>query len=246
MNSPEIDLDVHAVLQAMPLTRLVHFTPARNLPHIFIDGELRGVAELTADQRAYFTATDPHRLDGRLHMISCSFQYPNTYYLRTAQSRGNAINFPDWVFFMIDKDVAARHGALFCPRNAAAGNQIAGIEGLAECYALKVAGQGGVVRERTPRHSPQCPTDVQAEVLVPAPIPLSEVHGLVFPTEAAAEQEYRRLQRFGVAAPPIPWMTAPEMFDTQAVVKAVVQSRYLQELPWMPGGAKSVDTRPNT
>ncbi|MBF6340667.1 DUF4433 domain-containing protein [Nocardia abscessus] len=240
-----IDLAVLEELRGMSLSRLTHFTPARNLPHIIKDGKLRGAAELRQDVRACFTETDLARLDGYPHMICSSLQYPNAFYLAIAQAKPNALSYPDWVCLLLNKEVAALEGTLFCPRNAAAGGVESGVAGLRGCYAPSVLGQGNRVRSRGPRHDPGSPTDVQAEVLLPAPISLSQVHAIVFPTVAAAREERGRLRRFGIPLPSIPWRISPQMFNRQAVTAAVTCSEYFEELAWTPGGVNTVDIRSN-
>ncbi|WP_068057231.1 DarT ssDNA thymidine ADP-ribosyltransferase family protein [Nocardia xishanensis] len=231
-----LDAEVLAELRSMPLERLAHFTPARNLRHILADGELRSAAELRDDVRACFTETDLERLDGHPDRVCCSFQYPNAYYLSVAKSKPNAVSYPDWVCFLIDKEIAARHGTLFCARNAAAGGAAPGVEALRRCYAASVSGQGNRVRTRGANHDPRCPTDVQAELLVPGPIPLSAVRAIVFPSADAAEEEYGRVQRIGITSVPksIPSLVSLGLFDKQLVSAAVTTSSRLEETVWRP------------
>lgn len=234
MNGP-VDAEAAAALAAQPLARLTHFTPSINLPSIFEDGQLRSVKELGEDVRACYRSTDLERLDGYPDKICCSLQYPNGFYFHIARGKPATINYPDWVCLLLDKTVAAAVGTRFCPRNAAAGESIAGAAGLNACYAPNVLGQGGRIRSRGDRHDPGSPTDVQAEVLVNAPLPVSAIHAIVFPTEAAAQEEYGRLDRFGLLPPAgIRWLVSPGMFDKWAIAAAVLSSRYFPEAEWSP------------
>lgn len=230
----QASVEVAAALAAHPLARLTHFTPALNLPSIFTDRQLRSVKDLSADVRARYRATDLLRLDGYPDKVCCSLQYPNGFYFDIARRKADAINYPDWVCLILDKTVAAAEGTLFCPRNAAAGGlAVPGVAGLNGCYAPTVRGQGGQTRARGPRHDPGSPTDVQAEVLVTAPVPMSAIHAIVFPTDAAAMEEYGRLDRFGTLPPDgMQWVISPGMFDKGAITAAVQTSRYFPETNW--------------
>jgi hypothetical protein len=228
-------MEVATALATLPLARLTHFTPALNLPSIVEDGQLRSAKDLSADVRACYRATDLRRLDGHPDKVCCSLQYPNGFYFEIA--RNSIINYPDWVCLLLDKAIAAMEGTLFCPRNAAAAANGAapGVAGLHACYAHSVLGQGGRTRTRGPRHDPGSPTDVQAEVLVIAPVPLSAIRAIVFPTVAAAEEEYGRLDRFGLLPPAdVQWVISPEMFDKRAITNAVQSSRYFPDVIWSP------------
>lgn len=234
----QLDTAVATELATMKLTRLAHFTPARNLPHIVRDGLLRSVADLAQDVRAYYSATDLQRLDGRRDRVCCSLQYPNGFYFTIAKGKAVSLNYPDWVCLLLDKMVAAATDTLFCHRNAASASGICqpGVAGLRACYANPVVGQQ--VYTRGPAHDPGSPTDVQAEVLVVAPVPLSAIHAIVFPSKAAAEEEYGRLDRFGLVLPgSVKYVISPGMFDKWMITKAVQTSQYFSETPWAPKAA---------
>ncbi|GAA3449740.1 DUF4433 domain-containing protein [Dactylosporangium matsuzakiense] len=233
-----LDLAVAAELARMKLARLAHFTPARNLPHIIRDGLLRSVADLAQDVRACYSATDLQRFDGRPDRLCCSLQYPNGFYFTIAKGRAASVNYPDWTCLLLDKKVAAAPDTLFCPRNAAAsaGTARPGVDGLRACYADTVVGQR--VYTRGPNHDPGSPTDVQAEVLVIAPVSLSAIRAIVFPSEAAAEEEYGRLDRFGLVPPDgVDYVISPGMFDKWAITRAVQNSQYFSETSWSPKAA---------
>jgi hypothetical protein len=230
-----VNIEVAAVLAALPLARLTHFTPALNLPSILADRQLRSVRDLSEDVRACYRATDLQRLDGYPDKVCCSLQYPNGFYFDIARRKPDVVNYPGWVCLLLDKTIAATEGTLFCPRNAAAGRPVPGTSGLYACYALSVRGQGEQIRTRRPQHDPGSPTDIQAEVLVTAPVPLSAINAIVFPTEAAALEEYGRLDRFGTLPPNgVRWVISPGMFEKWTITAAVQFSRYFFETAWSP------------
>jgi len=239
------NLEMQAELTSMPLTRITHFTPARNLPHIMSDRMLRSVKDLAEDVRACYTSTDLRRLDGYQDRISCSLEYPNAYYYTQAASKPEAANYSDWVCLLLDKQVAAADGALFCPRNAAAYDAVCvpGVEGIRGCYLPAVLGAGGRTWTRGSRHSPACPTDVQAEALIPGPIPLSAVRAIAVPSQQAAVQEHSRLDQLGLPAPAfISWIISPGMFNRNAVSNAVRFSMAIDETIWAPSTSPATGT----
>jgi hypothetical protein len=235
-------MEVAAALAALPLARLTHFTPALNLPSIFADRQLRSVKDLSKDVRACYRATDLQRLDGYTDKVCCSLQYPNGFYFDIARRKADVVNYPDWVCLLLDKIIAAAEGTLFCPRNAAAagGRILPGVAGLNACYAPSVLGQGGQTRIRGPQHDPGSPTDIQAEVLVTAPVPSSAISAVVFPTKAAAMEEYGRLDRFCLLPPDgVQWVISPGMFDKREITAAVQSSRYFPDINWSPSASST-------
>jgi hypothetical protein len=197
------------------ITRLCHFTPSRNLVHI-VSGQagILGTKELLEDQRALFTPTDTRRLDGHLECVCCSIEYPNTWYLAKAQEE--EVLFPDWVIVLISPKYLWTPGTLFCPRNAAAGygRYLAeGEIGYRAMFAPSVTGAAGRTRRRAEYHLPCCPTDDQAEVLIPTSIPASDILGIVVRSEAQAKNELARLRLVGVNVDFLNLLIAPELFD---------------------------------
>lgn len=197
-------------------TRLCHFTPALNLPHILRDGQIRPAAALSEDARACFNPTDLVRLDGHPDCVCCSIEYPNGFYLVRARQSGRLQHFPDWIVMLLPLALMDRPGTLFSPRNAAAGSGAflePGQAGLGRCYASAVAGSGGNTFTRGPRHLPGCPTDQQAEVLVPGNVPMSDVSGMVVASSTQARAELARLHAVGLSLGDTPLIVAPAFFD---------------------------------
>lgn len=231
------DPSVLSFLEDRGVERLVHFTPSRNLLPIFRVGELRPASDLNAEVLTIHANTDPHRHDGHADRISFSLQYPNPYYFRTARGKTNAQNFPDWAILFAKPAVAAKSGTLFSPANAALGSGrhlASGVRGLAACYSNPESSSGRVLF-RGPQHKRACPTNLQSEVLVPGPIPLSEVFCIVLPTELSVAQERTRLRMFGANPDAIKWATSQHLFDVEHVRLAVQQNQLIDIVTWSNG-----------
>ena len=205
-------------------TRLCHFTPALNLPHILRDGQIRPTAALGEDVRACFNPTDLIRLDGHPDCVCCSIQYPNGFYLARARQSGRLQHFPDWVVLLLPLALIDRPGALFSPRNAAAGSGAhlqAGEAGLDRCYAPSVVGASATTFTRGPRHLHGCPTDQQAEVLVPGNVPMADVTGIVVASATQARAELARLRTIGLTLGDIPLIVARTFFDRNGLSASI-------------------------
>lgn len=198
------------------IARLCHLTPYRNLLQIAQGDGLRSVADLSSDERAAFDPQDLERLDGYPDHISCSIQYPNVWYLRSRQRNATPLQrlFPDWVCVLVDPAHLWREGTLMCHRNAAAayGAYVrTGAEGFAAMYADPVNGsRGPITRAGKPC---SCPTDDQAEVLVPKAIPFADASHVVVADEAQAQRVYVGLDVVGAPVGRLRWSIAPEFFE---------------------------------
>lgn len=214
------------------LTRVVHFTPAKTLHHIVIDGEITSNKVLAEYAPEYFDPTDPYRFDDHPDMTCVTFTYPNPFYFEIARQSPKFRRFPDWVCLLINVDVLTRDGALFSPVNAAKGHGAylkPGAEGLAECFAPTV-----LQRSRGPAHHPLAPTDLQAEALVPGPIPLSDVSAIVTPTNAAAANGRARLRAGDLDPDQFDWIVSAKMFTKWPLGNALQAGEAVVETLWTP------------
>lgn len=210
-----------AAARARGVTRLVHFTPARNLPHILTAGAIRPVSDLAADTAATYAATDLSRLDGHPELTCCSIEYPNVYYLWFAKAR--AVLYPDWVGLLISVDLLDAGGVYLSPRNAAAGTArpatLGAFDGL---YTDSIRGAGGATFRRGATHLASVPTDLQAEVLLPGAVPLSQVSGVMTPDRATADTVRAQLRQLQQAWPADwAWTSCPVAFEADRLRKAV-------------------------
>lgn len=201
--------------RARGVTRLVHLTPTRNIPHILDTGAICPVATLRNDVRTCFVAGDLRRLDGRPEFTCCSVEYPNLHYLRHAASRQPRV-FPDWTVLMLDLALLDRIGVLFVARNAASGAPAgSGADGYDALYADAVTGAGGRVFARGSPRLSAAPTDEQAEVLVPGDIGVSHIRGVIAPSVGTALELRAQLSQVGR---PVPaswvWLASSDMFSS--------------------------------
>ncbi|MFM0324915.1 DarT ssDNA thymidine ADP-ribosyltransferase family protein [Caballeronia glebae] len=208
------------------ITRLCHFTPSRNLIHVLASGYLKDRQTLSIEARDEVNPTDAYRRDGHLDKICCSVEYPNGYYLDIVTKK--ELIFLDWVILFIDPVVLWSPGTLFCQRNAAAenGSLIAdGWPAYESMFAATVQGAGGRVFNRRATHLSCSPTDLQAEVLVPGPIPIEAIQGMAMLTERQANTERARWDTLGLAPPHVPLVVAPDLFDKMSLTNHIWTGR---------------------
>lgn len=181
------------------ITRLCHFTPSRNFGQI-VAGKTGVLAtqHLSNEERVVYAATDLQRLDGHTGHICCSIEYPNAWYFERARS--NEVLFKDWVVLLIDPKYLYDPRTLFCPRNAAAEhgrNVMRGYDGFIRLYSGSVDGAYGRTFSRSAKRIASCPTDEQAEVLVPDVIKWKDVLGIAVHSAEQGANELVRLRLLG-------------------------------------------------
>ncbi|WP_409493673.1 DarT ssDNA thymidine ADP-ribosyltransferase family protein [Amycolatopsis sp. cmx-11-12] len=197
------------------ISRLCHFTRAASLAHILASGTLRDVEDLRDSAEGY-RPTDDRRLDGHLGHISFSLEYPNSWYFKEARKRDD--QFLEWVVLTVDPVLLDTPGTRFCPHNAArhSGSGIQdGLDGFNAMFADRVG-----LRLRDPEHPSWWPTDDQAEVLIPGPIPVSAVRSVILQSADQAALEDFRLGEIGLPAHP-PFVIAPDLFETDKLSSQV-------------------------
>jgi hypothetical protein len=228
MTCPTVD----EVLLSLPVTRIVHFTPASNLWGVFRDRMVRTAEDLDANSDSY-SVTDPERVDSHPGHTCCSFEFPNVYYLRQAKSKAPLRNYPDWVALMLNRDLIKRPGTLFCPCNAAKGygSYLAeGGQAMLDCWA-DLSKPGGY--RRTANHHPAAPTDIQSEVLVPGPIDFADLEAIVAPTEAQVRTIFGFLSRQGLHPEQVEWRYSATLFDAWKLPSAIHSGRGIPEQVWV-------------
>ena len=222
--------------QRRGITRLCHFTPSRNLISI-ARGETGVLAtrHLRADEQAIFTPPDLLRLDRHDEYVCCSIQYPNAWFLDKARDREWL--FQDWVILLITRSYLWMPGTRFSPRNAAAaaGRGIAeGEDAFRAMFGPQVRGAYDRVYWRSAAHLPACPTDEQAEVLVPDRINFGDTFGVVVRNEAQAKNEQVRIELDGTSTPRFTYVIAPDFFNPRELSAKIRNGRMPQERVWNP------------
>lgn len=215
------------------ITRVCHFTKSANLAHILATGELRDAVTLRAGTDG-FRPTDLERLDGHPHLINCSVEYPNTWYLDRVRERDP--HFREWVILELDPVLLGATEAKFCPHNAARAHGAAIRSGLSAFTALFDASvDGNTRRARMSRHPAWWPTDDQAEVLLPGPIPLARLRKVIVRDAQQAQLEHYRLtQHFDMGQVTPPLVIAPDLFDKRVLSATVRAGRRPTEHPFVP------------
>lgn len=226
---------VGEAFRRLAVTRLTHFTPAMNLFHIAEDGVIRSSKDLAENAAEYFTPTDIKRLDQHPDMICCNFEYPNGYYLSDACRKPEFTNYPDWVCLLLDAELVLKPGTLFCGCNSAfAGGAYIRSSGqaLLDCFADTA--QPKTQYTRRSRHHPGAATDLQAEALVPGPVDLSHLKGIVVASSGAARQLCGDLSRYDLRPERFRWLVAPVFFDRDILSNRVRFSGIIAETLWTP------------
>lgn len=228
--------DILNALNERGITRLCHFTPARNLGHIAAGRiGILSTASLEAEERAAYNRTDLLRFDGRKTHICCTIQFPNAWYFEKV--RGEERLFTDWVVLLISPHYLADQETLFCPRNAAADHGrhiVRGFDGFISLFSPSVAGARDQVRRRGPQHRANCPTDEQAEILIHDRILLRDVLGVGVASSAQAATERARLRVNGVDPDQFQFVIAPQMFNKYALSDVIRQSAVADETAYHP------------
>jgi hypothetical protein len=231
---------VAQVLEHLGISRLAHFTPAKNLWHIMQDGQVRSSKDLADNAPEYFSPTDHERFDSHPEMVCCSLEYPNAYYLAQARLKAKYVNYPDWVCLLLDRFLLLRPGVLFSGCNASRGGGVylsPGGQALLDCYADPSIPAG---YPRGADHHSRTPTDLQAEAQIPGPIDLSYLHGIVVSTEGDALDLFGVLSRGSFAPERFEWIIAPGFFNRLAL-RGLRDGRVIMERVWHPpealGGA---------
>jgi hypothetical protein len=77
-------------------------------------------------------------------------------------------------------------------------------------------------------------TDLQAEALIPGPIPASAVTGIVVADSATAREHYAVLARYGHAPERFQWIVAPIFFDRDRLSSRIRSGGTIEETLWSP------------
>jgi hypothetical protein len=202
------------------ITRLCHFTQARTFFKI-AQGKagILSSAELAQNSADIYKPTDSLRLDGLKDHVCCSIEFPNTYYLKKARERDRV--FRDWVVLLINPVYLWQSRTKFCAVNAATGGGAFIREGYSAFRELFVATPNGSRVSRSSKHRNDCPTDIQAEVLVPDRINIADIAGVCFESEQQARDTRACLKVGSVGDKLPPLFVCPQFFDVLAIRSVV-------------------------
>ncbi|MFW2513879.1 DarT ssDNA thymidine ADP-ribosyltransferase family protein [Demequina sp. SO4-13] len=227
---------VEEALSSLPVTRLAHFTPASNLGGILIDGQLRAATDLSEDRVQHHAVTDEIRIDGQRDLVCCSFEYPNPFYSAIARKKSGFKNYPTWVCLLLDRELTTRSGTRFYPCNAAKGSGGHGDAGGDALLAMwKSPSPVGAYQRRT-LHHPAVPTDLQAEVQVPGPVPVSAIRAIVVESAEVADEQFRWLQLCDARPERFEWRVAPLFFSRDGLAVAIQSGTPVAEIVYEPNG----------
>jgi len=225
---------IHARVLERGITRLCHFTSVRNLLHIARDGcGLVASSRLQQDERLAFNPNDLKRLDGHPEHICCSIQYPNLHFFKKVRDADPI--FKEWVILGLDPMLLCQDDTLFCPRNAAAGLGkfiVGGEAGFDSMFSSSVSGAGGNIFVRKSHRLASCPTDEQAEVLVPSSVPFSQILCAIVSSEDQAATNIERLRLQGTSSPS--FVVAPDLFEQAKLTYALANGIPPSELDYVP------------
>lgn len=228
---------IRAEAERREISRLVHFTPTRNLVHIVTGSGLKSTKMMSEEERAEFNQQDLRRLDGHPDHICCTIEYPNAFYYRSkrASARGEEALFPNWVALLVSAKHLWSESTLLCPHNAAGRGGINVTRGL-ECFMSMFAEEVDAPRAtRRRRGQPDCcPTDVQAEVLIQRQVPLGDVLGIVVESAEQAADTDVLLRQLEAPRDSLPLVVCPEFFDPLSLVEALESERRPVEQTWHP------------
>ena len=210
--------EIKGLIKKRQITRLCHFTSSQNFIHIQCSGYLKDRDSLRQEENTAFNPTDELRLDGHFDKLCCSIENPNAYYLDKARERNKV--FEDWIVIFLKTDLLSKPETLFSKRNAAANRGELlhpGVEGFLELFCASVAGAGGQMFNRTQQQLPSTPTDIQAEALVPGPVPFSDILGIAVQSEKQGRTELARWKSLQLPAWNLPIYISPTLFDKNAL-----------------------------
>ncbi len=185
--------DILQLAESRGITRIVHFTPLNNLLGIARAGAVLPRSELATFARCnpelglldFAACNDAYRLDARPDCVNLSIQHPNAVLFRRFRMQCRTCDV--WTVLLLAPECLATEGTLFTVGNAAAShvrrNGVgAGAEGFEALFREEqpAANIHGAFVHRRNGLASAYPTDPQAEVLVPARIPLRLVRAAAF------------------------------------------------------------------
>jgi len=193
------------------ITRLCHFTAIQNLESIF-QYELWDRENLERNGLP-FQSNDVDRNDGQKSHLCLSIEYPNLRLLPKFLENPKLSN--DFVVLCVDPKEMGKAGTIFTPVNAATGGvpKAGGLAGFQQLFRDSVDGANGTRWKRKARQ-PNCPTSIQAEVLIPGSIAISSILGIVVREKPTALKVTQILSHSGHD---LPVVVEPRFFSSDLI-----------------------------
>lgn len=185
-------LEIQNELAARGITQLCHFTQIRNLKGIFTVGGLLPRTRLQRHPELKAAYNDQAQFEGA-NVINLSITRPNIKLLNKFDITHREKGFcTAWAVITLKPELCCAPGVRFTTSNATANNvrkfgTAEGIAGLRACFAEHVPIAGGTA-SRSSSRAKNLPTDSQAEVLYPGPIPLNYIQGIYFKYESEQQR----------------------------------------------------------
>ena len=182
-------MSIDSCISERGITSVYHFTPQSALIEIVIAGEVRSREALESSSEwqegclfDFITPPDQLRLDDFRAYINTSVTRPNIYLLRQFRDRLREV-VDVWCILEFGSEVLKQSGAIFSVTNAAsAASRSYGIQGgesgLRNLFRAEVVTEQGRWTRKGKATSE--PTDVQAEALLPGPIPTTAIRAVHF------------------------------------------------------------------
>ena len=178
--------NVADVIAHRKIISAVHFTLLDNLYLILSTGFIkpRNKVDETLllnlfNEVDLINTPDTKRFDGRTDCVNLSVSEPNYWLLQKYIDRTKKpLN--EWVILYLKPCVLEIKGAVFCTSNAASSvcSKKTGGDGFEALFSDEIVTKRGILKRKTTKH-PNCPTDNQAEVLVPGDIPITNIQRIV-------------------------------------------------------------------
>jgi hypothetical protein len=205
---------VESEILSRGITRLCHFTPLTNLDWILKEGAIWDRRSLEG-RNSTFSFNDPDRLDGHLGHVCLTVEHPNVFVMDGMTTGSPGKNF---VVLCVKPTEMGRAGVLFSRVNAATGSGSCleeGRPGFESMYARRPSWREFF---RGSNHAVSCPTDLQAEVLIPGPIWLESVLGIVV---ASADTGGRVLEMLADSGRGMRVVLEPNFFSRSVITSSV-------------------------
>jgi len=198
-------IEIRKCVLRREITRLCHFTPSRKLSHI-ASGQVGILSSehLEEFERNIFDPTDLERFDNHKECVCCSIEYPNVWYFDKARENSKF------------KDLFGD-----CSVNAAKGHGYYISEGYRTFEALFAEHPTGSKETRQANHLDCCPTDDQAEILVPDRIKIEDIVAVGVRDEKQAKNEAVRLKYAQIIPIPFKFIIAPHFYKKRLLSRRI-------------------------